>query len=325
MDSNESLPSSSIATITGGIKPSQIENYDNYESIFKDMICCICLEIVCKPLECIMCQTLICEDCYFILQQAGKNCVSSKCKGNFRKANKFVREILSNLKISCSWCNKGGLIYPDYISHLDKCEPHLLSDRVKILKLIKEKEDKAIELQKEITITKTANILNSSMVKKDPYAHLSNESLRTTLITFNLAVKNKMELYNSCVEGRTEDFKNCVLVKKYPILEEVSAHNYYWTSFHYSMHYGQWEIIKFITEQLKMTSKFDAAMRLESNDGRCPILCLLRSNSVDHNKKVDILNKFLSINPNLNFTPEAKKEIKLRNLESIVKKYHKNF
>jgi hypothetical protein len=315
----------SSTTLTGGIKTSQIVNYKQYNSIIKDMICCVCLDVVCKPIECIICQTLICEDCYFILQQAGKNCMTSKCKGNFRKANKFVREILSNLKIVCNSCNKEDLIYPDYISHLERCEIYLLSDRVKILKLIKEKEDKTIEIQKEINAAKTARILNSSMVKKDPYAHLSKENLRTTLITFNLHVKNKMELYNACVEGRVDDFKNCVLNKKYPVLEEVSAHNYYWTSFHYAMHYGQWEIIKFIVEELKITSKFEAAMRLESNDGRCPILCLLRSNSVDNNKKSDIFNKFLSINQNLNFSNEVKKEIKLRNLESIVKKYQKNF
>ena len=247
---------------SGGIKISQIENHNLYEEIIKDMLCCICLDVVCKPQECLICQTIICEDC-------------------------------------------------------------LNGEKIKLLKIIKEKDDKCYELQKDIENLKKANELMTPVIKKDPYIHLSKEALRNTLISFNLAVPNKMELYNSCVEGRLDDFKNLILNKKYSILEEVSAHNYYWTPFHYSMHYGQWEIIKFCCEYLRNSSKFEAALRIESNDGRCPILCLLRSNSLNLEKKTDVFNKFLAMYPYVQLSNEVKKEIKARGLENIVKKYHK--
>lgn len=308
---------------SGGIKISQIENHNLYEEIIKDMLCCICLDVVCKPQECLICQTIICEDCLQILTIAGKSCMTPKCEGKLQKANKFVREILSNLRIKCTRCKKGGLSYPDYISHLDKCEIYQNGEKIKLLKIIKEKDDKCYELQKDIENLKKANELMTPVIKKDPYIHLSKEALRNTLISFNLAVPNKMELYNSCVEGRLDDFKNLILNKKYSILEEVSAHNYYWTPFHYSMHYGQWEIIKFCCEYLRNSSKFEAALRIESNDGRCPILCLLRSNSLNLEKKTDVFNKFLAMYPYVQLSNEVKKEIKARGLENIVKKYHK--
>jgi uncharacterized membrane protein len=311
--------------VTGGIKLEAIENYHQYESIIRDMLCCVCLNVVCKPVECVICSTLICDDCFQILLIAGKKCMTPNCKGNLRKANKFVREILSNLRISCIYCYKEGLSYPDYISHLDKCTPYQASEQFKLLKTIKEKEEKINELNKEVENSKktTLNLNNLSIRTKDPYAHLSKEALRNQLITFNLPVNQKMELYNACVEGRIEDFKNFVLNKNFPILEEVSAHNYFWTPFHYAMHYGQWEVIKFICEYLKKFNIFESALRLESNDNRCPLLCLLRSNSLNLDKKTAIFSNFLSVYPYVPLSNDVRKEIKSRGLENIVKKYHK--
>ena len=308
---------------SGGIKIQQIENYTQYEAIIKDMKCCICLDVVCKPMECTFCETIICEDCLQILTIAGAKCMTPKCQGKLQKANKFVREILSNLRIKCVWCSKGGLSYPEYIAHLDKCETYQSREKVKLLKSIKEKDDKAIELVKEVETLKSSINMMQTSIKKDPYIHLSKEALRNTLLNFNLAVPNKMELYNTCVEGRLDDFKNLILNKKYSVLEEVSAHNYFWTPFHYAMHYGQWDIIKFICEHLKSASKFEAAFRLESNDGRCPLLCLLRSNHLNIEKKTEIFNKFLTNYPYIQFSNDVKKEIKARGLENVVKKYQK--
>ena len=149
---------------------------------------------------------------------------------------------------------------------------------------------------------------------------MNKDSLRNSLITFNLSVTQKMEMYNACVEGRLTEFKNLVQISKYPVLEEVSAHNYYWTPLHYAMHYGQVEIIKFIFEHLRKQGKLDAAMRLESNDGRCPILCLLRSNNLNIDKKKEILNTVLSLH-NFSMSPEAKKEAKNRDMENLLKKF----
>jgi len=158
---------------------------------------------------------------------------------------------------------------------------------------------------------------------KDPYTHLSKEELRTSLLSFSLPINQKMELYNVCVEGKVEEFKNLILNKRFPMLEEVSAHNYYWTPLHYAMHYGQYEIVRFLVEQIKRKGFFESAMRLESNDGRCPILCLLRSNSLDINRKKEMLIRFLTDYPGVNISNEVKKEVKARDLENSIKKFYK--
>jgi hypothetical protein len=305
-------------TITHGIGLHQIKNFKEYESIIKDMICCLCLNVVYKPVECYECETLVCEDCFQILLISGKNCMTFKCKGNIRKANKFVREILSNLKISCIYCLNGEFSYPDYNSHLNKCEVYQNSSRYKLFKDIKDKE-----VLKEIETTKLSISSETYSKCRDPYINLSKDELRKALITFNLPIGQKMELYNSCIEGKIEVFKNLVINKNFPLLEEVSAHNYYWTSFHYAMHYGQWEIIKFICETLEKMKILESSFKLESNDNRCPLLCLMRSNSLDLNKKADIFSRLLQKYPNIPFSNELKKEIKTRGLENVAKKYNK--
>jgi hypothetical protein len=86
------------------------------------------------------------------------------------------------------------------------------------------------------------------------------------------------------------------------------------------MHYGQTEVIKFIFEYLKKLGKLDGAMRLESNDGRCPVLCLLRSNNLSVDKKKEILTAVLNIY-NFPLSAEAKKEAKNRDMDSLLKKF----
>jgi len=313
-----------MSEIRGGIKISQIKNSNQYTNVISNLICCICLNIVRKPLECVVCQSLICEDCFEMLVIAGKKCCTPKCSGNLRKANKFVREILSNLKMNCEFCLNSEFTYPDYITHIEKCALYQSNERVRLLKMIREKDQKIQELTKEIETEKKSKL--SSKPKKDVYASLSGETLRNALVTSNLPVNSKMELYNACIEGRINDFKKLVLEKNYPVLEEVSAKGYFWTTFHYAMHYGQWEIIQFICDYLKSHDKFEAAMRVESNDKRCPLLCLLRSNSLNAEKKSEILSKFLKHYPNVQInTPELKKEIKVRSLTNLVKSYIKNY
>jgi len=146
-------------------------------------------------------------------------------------------------------------------------------------------------------------------------------ALRNELITHALSNSQKMELYKSAIEGRLVDYKNFVLTKKYPILEEVSAQNFYWTSFHYSMHYGQADIVLFSMEVLKKSNLLDKAMKLESNDGRCPILCLLRSNSLPIEKKKDIMERVLK-NFKFEMTDNAKAEMKKRGMESLLNEYN---
>lgn len=310
----------------GGIKISQIENYNEHKNIITDMMCAVCLNVVFKPVECFLCETLMCEECLQILHIAGKKCITAKCKSQISKANKFVREILGNLKITCEHCNKKNINYSDYFSHLEKCSTYLSSSEIQLLRTIKEKDNKIDEMMKDLEVLRLASVSNNQSQNKsikDPYAHLTKEQLRTSLVSFSMPINQKMELYNMCVEGKIAEFKNLILNKRYPMLEEVSAHNYYWTPLHYAMHYGQIEIVKFICEQLKQKGYFDSAMRLESNDGRCPILCLLRSNSLGLEKKKEMLIKFLTLYPNVNISNEVKKEVKARDLESFIKKFYK--
>jgi hypothetical protein len=302
----------------GGIKFFNIKNYEQFKEIIKDMTCCVCLYLLKKPVECTLCQTLICEDCMEILTIAGKKCMVPKCGGDFQKANKFVREVLSNLNVICEYCNS-TFRYNDYNSHLDKCFTYTSSLQYKLLKSIKESDEKINSLKNEIE--QSSKYVKSD--SNDPYKSYSKDEIRKVLITYGLPINQKMELYNACVEGRLEEFRNLVLNKKYPVLEEVSAHNYYWTPLHYAMHYGQWEIINFICSHLKSKNQFDAAMKLESNDKRCPLLCLLKSNSIQVNKKSEILSKFLSNFRLSALSQELKSEISTRNLYDCLPSQYK--
>lgn len=306
-----------------GIKVHAVENYERFKDILNKMTCYVCLNIVCHPVECALCETLLCNDCWQIMLIAGKKCVTQKCKGNVRKANKFVREILSELIIVCEFCEKTGIRYKDIESHLDKCEPYKNSIKEQLFKTIKDKDEKINEIQKQIDIMK--NNLQQYVNKgneKISYGGMSKAALRQALMTFALPVQKKMELYDACVSGNANSFKHLVINQKYPMLEEVSAENYYWTPLHYSMHYGQFEITKFILEALRKNNQMEAAMRLESADGRCPLLCLLRSNSINSDKKKDMLNKVLA---NFNFTisEDVRREVKLRDMERILRHYNR--
>src|SRR5207253_620394 len=115
-------------------------------------------------------------------------------------------------------------------------------------KFIKEKELKINELNEELENLKSNTHIK---IKDESFDLLAKDQLRSNLITFSLNVNEKIELYNAAVNGNINEFKNLVLLKRYPILEEVSAHNYFWTSLHYAMHYGHSEIIYFILEYLK--------------------------------------------------------------------------
>ena len=106
-----------------------------------------------------------------------------------------------------------------------------------------------------------------------------------------LTTNEKMKFYNSAINGNLEEFRSYIYGtgtsgKPYSIFEEVSAPGYKWTVFHYSMHYGKWEIIKFIIEHLSSLNLLEKALEMKTKDNRCPILCLLKSNAlIDQQKK----------------------------------------
>ena len=81
--------------------------------------------------------------------------------------------------------------------------------------------------------------------------------------------------------------------KNYPIFEELSQKQFYWTALHYAMHYGCWDIIKFIFEFLYPLNLVNIALDLKTRDLRCPLLCLLQSNSITREKKKEIFEKII--------------------------------
>jgi hypothetical protein len=305
-----------------GISEELVENYIEYQEMIESLKCCICLDIVKVPFECENCESLYCEDCWEVMKIAGRKCVLH-CTSPVKKANKFVRDMLSKLKMRCETCGKSGISYEIYIKHMDAC---LLNQKIstvdELTKTIKEKEMKVDELSAEIEHLK----LNGTKTKNGFETHsntpLSKEQLRQQLMSFNLPVNQKMELYNAAVEGKLIEFKDLIYNKRYPILEEVSAHNYYWTPLHYAMHYGQLDIVYFILDYLKQNNILDMAMKLQSDDGRCPILCLLRSNSLNIDKKKDILDKIIG-KYFFEISNDARKEIRNRDMENILKKYNR--
>ena len=114
------------------------------------MKCPICLKIVCKPLECVLCETLICEDCKFILNLAEQSCVTPNCKGQYEKANKFIREILTALKIKCFACNEKNLNYTNYLKHIEECEQYKKNPPMAMIREINKNSEIIKKIKKRI-------------------------------------------------------------------------------------------------------------------------------------------------------------------------------
>ena len=146
----------------------------------------------------------------------------------------------------------------------------------------------------------------------------SQDEIRKELITCKLDVNSKMILYQTAVKGDLNEFRKLIEVKKYPLLEEVSAKTFYWTPLHYAMHYGKMEIAFFIMEKLKERGLYNKAMALESNDKRTPVLCLLKSNALSSNTKAECFRKLVERYP-IVVNESVLKEIRNRNLEEIYK------
>ena len=123
---------------------------------------------------------------------------------------------------------------------------------------------------------------------------LSDQELRARYLTNKLNMNEKMNFYQAVIDGNLEAYKRYVLGTygtMYNIFEEVSAPGYGWTTFHYAMHYAKWEIIKFIINYLIDNKKLEIGFRLKSKDGRCPLLCLLKSNALSLSDKREYFTK----------------------------------
>lgn len=304
-----------IAFKESGINEDYIENIDKFsENILASLECPICAGIVNNPYECKKCQTIYCQECWKQLEISGKGCVL-RCKDSkVEKANKFVFGLLDKLILKCPLCKEGGLNYNKFLLHYECCVIASKYGTIEELsKLEEEKENEIQQLKKDIEKLKS----NSYNIEND--IKYNQEDLRKDLITNKLDVDSKMVLYQATIGGSLYEFE-ALINKGYPMLEEVSSAKYYWTPLHYAMHYGKMKIAFFILDTLNEQGKYRMAMSLESNDGRTPLLCLLKSNALSLSDKREYFTQFLQKFP---IVPDERltREIKNRNLEDIYKKY----
>jgi hypothetical protein len=295
-----------------GIDKKFISNYDEYKLLLDEMICPICLKVLLDPIECNECQAIICENCYFILKSADKNCFNEGCKGTYIKANKFVREILNNLNIKCYGCNTDNIKYGEYLKHIQSCEGYLSNPILKKLVSINRKSEEIEKLKKE------KEELVKEVRKKNT---ISDQELRNRYLTNKLQTTDKMNFYQSVIDGNLDAYRRYVqgtYGQVYNIFEEVSAPGYGWTTFHYAMHYAKWNIIKFIIEYLFNKDKIEIGFRLKSKDGRCPLLCLLKSNALKPDVKRETFSKIIS-NFTIPVSDEVIKELNNRKLTDLIK------
>ena len=280
-----------------------IENYSDFAEVLPSLTCVICLDVAKDPVSCPKCECLYCAGCWKMIKISGSQCVLKCGEENMVKANKFIYNILNKLRIKCPNCKKGGITYSTYVLHEELCT-------------INEKYGATKELER--VLQEKISELSSSKIGNINAPILSKEEVRKRLVTFNLGVNQKMELYKAAIEGRLADFKDLVTYKKYPILEEVSAHNYYWTPLHYSMHYGKTDIVCYILDTMQQRGDLNYAMNLQSDDNRCPIQCLLKSNTVPLEAKKSII-KMLFERYTFDVSRELIQELKNRNMENLIK------
>lgn len=304
-----------------GISENLVENFDECEELIKNLFCCICLEIVKNPSECENCESLYCFECWNMMKITGKNCVYD-CKSAIIKAKKFVFDMLSKIRFRCHDCQKRNIPYKVYLTHLEIC---LLNNKISNIEeannIILESSNKIEKYAKELETMKNNNINSkaNSNAQQHNFEALSKDQTRSKFLTSELSKVQKKELYDAVFAGDLSTFQNLITNKHYKIFEEISAKSYFWTSFHYAMHYGKLNIIFYIMENY--SANLNYIMRLESNDGRCPILCLIKSNALNTQTKKELLEKIFMKFKFL-ISKEIIRELKNRDIDYLIEKYN---
>lgn len=308
---------------TSGISEDLVENFNEVEELIKSLSCCICLEIVKNPYECENCESIYCYECWNMMKITGKNCVYD-CKTPIIKAKKFVSNMLSKIRFRCQDCQKRNIPYNVYLVHLEICLLNNKNMNIDVAQgLLDEAKAKVEKISKELEAVKAdkSHKIQDNGVYGDNNSEvilLNREQIRNKFLTSVLSTPQKKELYNAVFEGNLDAFRNLIEIKKYNILEEISAKTFYWTSFHYAMHYGKLNIIFYIMDFYKQN--LNNVMRLESNDSRCPILCLLKSNALNSVTKKDLLHKIFA-KYNFLISAEIIRELKNRDMDYLIEKY----
>ena len=152
---------------------------------------------------------------------------------------------------------------------------------------------------------------------------IQNPYIDHPYITSILSQTEKKEFYNSVIDDNLPLFQSLLNgspnKRSYPIFEEVSEPKYYWTVLHYAMHYGKWNIIKYIFEYLYQLDLVNVALNLKTKDNRCPLLCLLKSNAINNDIKKDVFNKIITTFL-IPISDEVMKELKYRKFNEIIRK-----
>lgn len=303
---------------TSGISEDLVENYQECEELIRSLTCCICLEIVKNPYECQNCESLYCFECWDMMKISGKNCVYS-CETPIIKAKKFIFDMLGKIRFLCEDCQKHNIPYKTYLRHMQICKlDRKFSTVEESENLLNESKGRLDDLKAEIEKLKFKPLEKKFNPSLD---FLKNQdALRLKYLSNQLSTSQKKEIYSTISEGQIDKYKILIETKKYSILEEISAAGYYWTSFHYAMHYGQLQIILYILNYFNKSYILNEVMRLESNDGRCPILCILKSNAVNKENKKKYLEEIFS-RFKFFISNEVRRELKNRDFDYMIMKY----
>jgi len=111
------------------------------------------------------------------------------------------------------------------------------------------------------------------------------EKIRKQFLSNTLNNSQKMELYNTAINGNVDKLKELVEVKKYNLFEECSASGYYWTVLHYASHYGHINVITYIIQYYKNHPDKIDLLNLQSNLGLSPLLISINNTGTVEKKK----------------------------------------
>ena len=181
------------------------------------------------------------------------------------------------------------------------------------------------------TIFKMYDEINGINESDFIYNNIQNDEIETKTkqnekltIVNKLNEAEKMSFYHSVMDNNLGEFKAYLsgdFGKKYDIFEELSVKGLGWTAIHYSMHHGKWDIINYIIDYLKSKNQLESAFRMKTKDGRCPILCLLRSSDLKVKEKKYFFEKIMHKYP-FPISLDVMEELRKRNFDDLISKFN---
>ena len=114
---------------------------------------------------------------------------------------------------------------------------------------------------------------------------LRAEKIRKQFLSNSLNNTQKMELYNTAINGNVDKLKELVESKSYSLMEECSASGYYWTVLHYASHYGHINVVNYILQYFQNNPDKVDILNLQSNLGLSPLLISINNSGTVEIKK----------------------------------------